>query len=252
MSKTLPGISSVWRGRNHLQKPRQSYCPWGRTRGFPCVRFTRCSKARSRLSECWLRLVASPRESSMLTFTSVCIRRPSETMAAPWSTLPRPQKIDMQRLVTCIQWRAYIWDCFAGANEMMRHLGMAVFAMGWLAFAAEPFRDPAPPSVQDLPATKALAPKPNPDVRLHSKPKPLPAGAVTHDWKSFLGPSHNGISTETKLLREWPKGGPPVVWEMRKGTGYSSPAISSDWLVYFHRVDNREKVECLHPETGER
>ena len=37
---------------------------------------------------------------------------------------------------------------------------------------------------------------------------------------------------------------------MRKGTGYSSPGISGDRLVYLHRVGNRERVECLHPETG--
>jgi outer membrane protein assembly factor BamB len=37
---------------------------------------------------------------------------------------------------------------------------------------------------------------------------------------------------------------------MRKGTGYSSPAISGDHLVYMHRIGGQEKVECLHPETG--
>ncbi|MBM3776261.1 MAG: hypothetical protein FJW37_14035, partial [Acidobacteria bacterium] len=97
---------------------------------------------------------------------------------------------------------------------------------------------------------KAPAPGPNPDVRFWKSPKPLPPGAVTHDWKSFLGPNHNGTSTETKLLRHWPQGGPTLVWEMRKGAGYSSPAIAGDRLIYLHRVDNREKLECLHPETG--
>jgi len=89
-------------------------------------------------------------------------------------------------------------------------------------------------------------------VKFHAKPRPLPAGAVTHDWKSFLGPTHNAMSTETKLLRAWPKGGPKLVWEMKHGTGYSSPAISGDRLVFFHRVGNEERVECLHRETGER
>ena len=60
------------------------------------------------------------------------------------------------------------------------------------------------------------------------------------------------MSPETKLLRDWPKGGPTMLWEMEKGTGYSSPAISQDRLVYFHREGDREKVECLHPETGEK
>jgi outer membrane protein assembly factor BamB len=131
---------------------------------------------------------------------------------------------------------------------MMRNLTV-VFVIAWLAPAAE-FRDPAPPAPQVLPAMKPPAPKPDPAVRFHVKPKPLSPAAVTHDWKSFLGPQHNAISTETMLAQSWPPGGPTLVWEMRKGTGYSSPAISGDWLVYFHRVENRERVECLHPETG--
>ena len=89
-------------------------------------------------------------------------------------------------------------------------------------------------------------------MTFHGKPKPLPAGAVTHDWTSFLGPTHNGVSTETRLLHKWPKGGPKLVWEMKKGTSYTSPAISGDRLVFFHRIGNEERVECLHRETGER
>jgi len=82
---------------------------------------------------------------------------------------------------------------------------------------------------------------------VHRKPKPLPDGAVTHDWAAFLGPSHNGVSTETKLSRMLP---PPLVWEFPKGTGYASPAVAGDRLVFLHRVANQEIVECLHPETG--
>ncbi|MEJ7608344.1 MAG: PQQ-binding-like beta-propeller repeat protein [Bryobacteraceae bacterium] len=100
-------------------------------------------------------------------------------------------------------------------------------------------------------ATEAQAPpKPNPEVRFYGKPKALSPKAITHDWTSFLGPFHNGTSTETKLLHDWPKTGPVRVWEMRKGTGYSSPAIAGDRLVYFHRVGTKERVECLHPENG--
>ena len=84
-------------------------------------------------------------------------------------------------------------------------------------------------------------------TRVHRKPKPLPAGAVTHDWRAFLGPSHNGVSTETKLSRTLP---PPLVWECPKGTGYASPAIAGDRLVFLHRLANEEIVECLHPELG--
>jgi len=127
-----------------------------------------------------------------------------------------------------------------------------LLALGPLVFAVGRFSDPAPPAVQTLPPMKALAPKNDPDVRFHSKPKPLPPRAVVEDWKSFRGATHDSISRETKLLVNWPNGGPKLVWEMRKGTGYSSPAISGDHLVYFFRVSDVEKVVALHPETGEK
>jgi outer membrane protein assembly factor BamB len=80
-------------------------------------------------------------------------------------------------------------------------------------------------------------------------PKPLAPGAVTHDWPSFLGPTHDAVSTETKLSRTLP---PPLVWESVKGTSYSSPAIAGNRLVFLHRVSNDEVIVCLHPETGAR
>src|SRR3989442_12744858 len=82
---------------------------------------------------------------------------------------------------------------------------------------------------------------------VHGKPKPLPKGAVTHDWTAFLGPSHNAVSTETRLSRTLP---PPLVWEFPKGNGYTSPAVARNRLVFLHRVADEEIVECLHPETG--
>src|SRR5207249_6376599 len=51
-----------------------------------------------------------------------------------------------------------------------------------------------------------------------ARPKPLSAGAVTSDWPSFLGPSHDAASVETKLSRTLP---PPLVWEFPRGTGYA-------------------------------
>ena len=63
----------------------------------------------------------------------------------------------------------------------------------------------------------------------------------------FRGLSHNAVSPETRLSRKLP---PPLIWEFAKGTGYTSPAIVRDRLVFAHRVADEEIVECLHPETG--
>ena len=84
-------------------------------------------------------------------------------------------------------------------------------------------------------------------TRTLTRPKALKPNAVTHDWRSFLGPQHNGTSTETPLSRTLP---PPLVWEFPKGEGYVAPAIAGERLVFLHRVGDEEVVECLHAETG--
>jgi len=51
----------------------------------------------------------------------------------------------------------------------------------------------------------------------------------TGDWPQWRGPNRDGISTETGLARQWPAGGPPVVWSVQGvGAGYGSVAIKGD------------------------
>lgn len=119
--------------------------------------------------------------------------------------------------------------------------------------AADPvFADPHPPTVAELPPLPAPAAAKNSDTTFHAAPKPLPAGAQTTDWPCFLGPNHNLVVPETKLLKELPATGPRAVWEMKKGSGYASPAVVGDRLLLFHRVANRETLDCLKADTGER
>ena len=83
---------------------------------------------------------------------------------------------------------------------------------------------------------------------VHREPTPLIPDAVTHDWVSFLGPSHNAVSTETPLRRYLP---PPLVWEWPTGIGYAAPSVTGDRLLFIHRLGDEEVVECRHAETGE-
>ncbi|MEO7414781.1 MAG: PQQ-binding-like beta-propeller repeat protein, partial [Opitutaceae bacterium] len=89
-------------------------------------------------------------------------------------------------------------------------------------------------------------------LTFHAAPKPLAAGAVTEDWAHFLGPRYNATTGETELLDKWPAAGPKKVWEMETGEGYACPVFAAGRLVYFHRVEGRETVDCLEPETGRR
>lgn len=70
------------------------------------------------------------------------------------------------------------------------------------------------------------------------------------DWPQFLGPTANGISTETNLLDRWPTQGPPLVWEKKIGTGYSAPSIRGNRLVLHHRVGGEEIVEAFEADAG--
>jgi outer membrane protein assembly factor BamB len=50
-----------------------------------------------------------------------------------------------------------------------------------------------------------------------------PAGAAPGDWPQWRGPNRNGISPETGLLKDWPQGGPRLVWKATGiGNGYST------------------------------
>jgi outer membrane protein assembly factor BamB len=84
-------------------------------------------------------------------------------------------------------------------------------------------------------------------TQVHRQAGPLSVDAVTDEWPSFLGPTHNAVSRETQLRRHLP---PPLLWEFAKGTGYASPAIADNRLVFIHRLADEEVIECLDPESG--
>ena len=113
------------------------------------------------------------------------------------------------------------------------------------------FEDPAPPEVHDTPGGEPAGLKENPRASFRAKPKSLTDGAVASDWPDFMGPSRNMVSTETELVRALGPETPTLLWEMQKGTSYSSPAIAGDRLLYLHRDEGEERVVCLDPETGE-
>ncbi len=120
------------------------------------------------------------------------------------------------------------------------------------ALLADPFPDPAPPKSVALDSAPAPAPAPFDRLTFHAKPGPLAPGAKTADWHRLLGPEDNATSPETHLLHDFLPGQPAKLWEVQKGEGYTSPAISGDFLVLFHALAGRETIECLHPETGQR
>jgi len=91
-----------------------------------------------------------------------------------------------------------------------------------------------------------------PALTFHRAPRALAEGAVTTDWPRLLGEQDAPLSAETKLRHDFPEQGPAKVWEVAKGSGYASPAVVGERLVLFHRLGDRETVDCLHAVTGRR
>ena len=59
-----------------------------------------------------------------------------------------------------------------------------------------------------------------------------PSAAIAGDWPQWRGVGRDGHSTDTGLLKAWPKGGPKLVWKITGvGIGYSSLAVA-DGRIY--------------------
>ena len=57
----------------------------------------------------------------------------------------------------------------------------------------------------------------------------LVTGLNAADWPQWRGPDRTGISRETGLLKEWPKDGPKLAWQVNDaGVGYGAVAAVGD------------------------
>ena len=70
------------------------------------------------------------------------------------------------------------------------------------------------------------------------------------DWPQFLGPTRNGVYAGNDLAATWPADGPPVIWQKSIGQGFSGPVVAQHKLILFHRIDDKETVECLDAKSG--
>ena len=87
------------------------------------------------------------------------------------------------------------------------------------------------------------------------------AGAVTttpiierydSDWPQWRGPERNGTSKETGLLKQWPAGGPKLLWQVNNlGDGYATPVVvgSRIYLMSNSGMEN-EFVQALSAQDG--
>lgn len=149
--------------------------------------------------------------------------------------------------------------CSGGAAEEAGKAGTAGRA------ALKPVRDPQakaasranrPPRTASRAARSHFHPEEIEKVEQTAAGRSNADQRVGEDWAEFLGPRGTGISGETDLLEQWPDSGPPVVWKLKIGEGYSAPSVRGNRLVLFHRplegrlAGDEEAVDCFEADTG--
>ena len=70
------------------------------------------------------------------------------------------------------------------------------------------------------------------------------------DWPQWRGPSRNGISEETDILKKWPASGPRIMWRIPIGAGYSGISVSGNAAYTMWDADGEQLLLRLDILTG--
>ncbi len=72
-----------------------------------------------------------------------------------------------------------------------------------------------------------------------------------NDWPVFMGPTGDGQSTETGILKDWTDGKLNVVWTADTGEGYGMGTVAKGRFYHFGKFGDHATLQCRHAETGE-
>jgi len=72
------------------------------------------------------------------------------------------------------------------------------------------------------------------------------AAAADSEWPGWLGPNRDGKSPDTGLLKQWPDGGPKLLWKVEDiGVGFSSVAVADNKVFITGDKDGKLKIIAL-------
>lgn len=81
----------------------------------------------------------------------------------------------------------------------------------------------------------------------------IAGSARAGDWPQILGPERNGRAANGERIAErFAEGEPRIVWRMKVGQGHAGPAVTDGKLIAFHRLGDRETVDCVDALTGDK
>lgn len=83
-------------------------------------------------------------------------------------------------------------------------------------------------------------------------PSSAKLAAANSDWPQWRGPNRDGLSKDTGLLKQWPKEGPKLLWQVNDiGDGYSTPSVVGNRIYLMSNIGmENEFVQALSTRDG--
>jgi outer membrane protein assembly factor BamB len=79
----------------------------------------------------------------------------------------------------------------------------------------------------------------------------ISVSALAADWPQWRGENRDGMAKETGLLKQWPEGGPKLLWKATNlGEGYASPSVAKGRVYGMGLRDEDEVVWALDDTNG--
>jgi outer membrane protein assembly factor BamB len=76
---------------------------------------------------------------------------------------------------------------------------------------------------------------------------PQANAAVSADWPQWRGPNRDGHSLEKGLQKQWPEGGPRLLWQQNEiGSGYSTPSVVGNTLYLLSNAGLDDEFVAAH------
>ncbi|MGA2066119.1 MAG: PQQ-binding-like beta-propeller repeat protein [Thermoguttaceae bacterium] len=105
---------------------------------------------------------------------------------------------------------------------------------------------------QDWVANHSATPAAKPETPLPAKVHTVPArkaetAPAADQWPCWLGPNHDGKSSDRGLLRAWPEGGPKLLWKAPDlGKGWSGVAVAGGTVYITGAANGALVLHALH------